>query len=53
MGDDSAEIFYERLMTELVEHWVTLAEESRLEAYEIAQEIEMEESWACSPDPDL
>ena len=43
-GDDSAEIFYERLMTELVEHWVTLAEDSRLEAYEIACEIEREAS---------
>ena len=43
-GDDSAEIFYERLMTELVERWVTIAEDSRLEAHEIACEIEMQES---------
>ena len=42
--DDSAQIFYELLMTELVERWVTLAEDSRLEAYEIACEIEREES---------
>ena len=42
--DDSAQIFYERLMTELVERWVTLAEDSRLEAYEMAREIEREES---------
>ncbi len=42
--DDAAEIFYERLMTELVERWVTIAEDSRLEAHEIALEIEMQES---------
>ena len=42
--DDSAQIFYERLMTELVDRWVTLAEDSRLEAYEIACEIERGES---------